>query len=338
AIDARTTHELGRILGVAAVVTGTLNDLPDGLTEVNARVIETQTGKVLSAGKAEIERTWRDAHDMSFGGPAPRTRLPRYRTLPAAELLPDSNVEAEKLLQSAQDAEQSPNSQPQDIAAAWCGLAQYQPKDRLNVKAVEACERWREYAEYWQNMRDRFYIDYEKLSDYLRLKRKTSAQKTAAIEAFAAAYGEATKDWPTFFRTSLDSLAAKRERLSRLRDLVLIPGGAFYLERQKVDVGRFDEFCRETGRSMPKRPPGSRAGHPMVNVARDEASAYCEWSGGRLPTDAEWATAAKGGTKNPNQYGLLDMPGNAREWTADAGADAGGADIGFRCALSETAQ
>lgn len=214
-VDARTSHELGRILGVGAVVTGTLNDLPNGLTEVNARLIETETGKVLSAGRAELERTWSVVHEMFFGGPAPRARVPRYRALSAADLLADSDVQAEKLLQSAQDAEQSPNTQPQDIAAAWCGLAQYRPGDRLNVKAMEACERWREYAEYWQNMRDRFNVDYEKLSDYLRLKRKTRAQKAAAIRDFLAAYGDATKDWPVFFQSSLESLEAQRESLSR---------------------------------------------------------------------------------------------------------------------------
>lgn len=61
ALDAESTQKVGKLLGVGAVVTGTLNDLPKGKTEVNARLIQTETGRILAAGQADIERTWSDA-------------------------------------------------------------------------------------------------------------------------------------------------------------------------------------------------------------------------------------------------------------------------------------
>ena len=83
-IDEKTTHEIGRVLGVAALVTGTLNDLPEGRTEVNARLIHAQTGKVLAAGMAEIDRTWKDPPALTGVGGGSAAQPSKPPTAPPA--------------------------------------------------------------------------------------------------------------------------------------------------------------------------------------------------------------------------------------------------------------
>ena len=72
---------------------------------------------------------------------------------------------------------------------------------------------------------------------------------------------------------------------------------AFYMDVREVTVGQFREFVNQSGYSwwndVAKYSPVD--GYPMVYVTWNDATACAEWAGKRLPAEAEWEYAARGG-------------------------------------------
>ncbi len=58
AIDAGSAKELGKVLGVEAIITGTLVETSSGRIEVNARLIKTETAQAIGASQVTVEKDW----------------------------------------------------------------------------------------------------------------------------------------------------------------------------------------------------------------------------------------------------------------------------------------
>ncbi len=129
----------------------------------------------------------------------------------------------------------------------------------------------------------------------------------------------------------------------------------YWIGRYPVTNTQYGAYIKALGKEAPRDwkggvIPSGKQDHPVVNVQWIDASAFCQWAGLRLPTEAQWEKAARGqdgrvypwGKNKPDRnrcnlrqwfnnttpvgkfspqgdspYGCADMSGNVWEWCAD---------------------
>ena len=127
----------------------------------------------------------------------------------------------------------------------------------------------------------------------------------------------------------------------------------YRIARYPVTNAEYKRFVDAKGYQPPghwenEQIPRGKENHPVVYISWQDAMAFCEWAGVRLPSEAEWEKAARGtdgriypwGNEAPDKarcnfnmavsdttpvgnypmgispYGVLDMAGNVWEWTS----------------------
>jgi serine/threonine-protein kinase len=107
----------------------------------------------------------------------------------------------------------------------------------------------------------------------------------------------------------------------------------YFIGLHEVTWGQARAFARATGTPLPPHEVPTMVGRvpedrlPVYNVKYDEAQAYVEWAGLRLPTSAEWMRAAAGDDERAYPWGDTPAPGSP-EWAASPRANVGEAGDG----------
>jgi len=108
---------------------------------------------------------------------------------------------------------------------------------------------------------------------------------------------------------------------------------SFSIGKYEVTVGQYKAFCTATGRAMPEAPRwGWQDDHPMLRVNYDDALSFCNWLGKkfggvwRLPTEAEWEYAARGGklSKGTEYSGGTSLNPDPKHYFSKVGEDNAG--------------
>ncbi len=225
-------------------------------------------------------------------------------------------------------------------------------KDRLQ-KCDDEIESARTLAK-----REAAYAKYRKQADGFFKKGNLAKAKTGYANALKSKPGDIFAarrlqqcDEMVFIKGSAFLMGTRESKDEPVHMVIL---GSFLMDKHEVTVKQYSEFLKAKKYDVPPewQKQLTRPNHPVAYVSWDDANAYAKWADKRLPTEAEWEYAARGGLENKrypwgdeppesrpeqarrfgaenqkslrqvnlysaNGFGLFDMADNAWEWCSD---------------------
>ena len=203
-----------------------------------------------------------------------------------------------------------PDAEIEIISSAYRALCRKYHPD--TYKGSDAENKMKEINEAYEVLKDP-----EKRKEYDKTRHSAEAEAQTKTEA---EHKEQQRSYHSAQHppSSSPSQAVKQFNEKDGAEIILIPAGDFlmgspgssdyprhtvylesyYIYAYQVTNEQFATFIKKTGYKAKgkweKYVKSGRERHPVVNILWNDAVAYCEWAGGRLPTTAQWEKAARG--------------------------------------------
>jgi sulfatase modifying factor 1 len=207
-------------------------------------------------------------------------------------------------------------------------------------------------------------IDHKRIQDSIKASNKKNAEQSSSqTETSAVGNKNALIEKPDIEFVDIPGgtfiMGSPVKELGRKEDEFQhkVTISSFKMSKYTVTVAQYNQYCKATGKGMKWYGPYGNDKNSVTQVTWNDAQAFAEWMGCRLPTEAEFEYAArantttpfytgdclttdqanfncdepysncgKGITRNkpipvgsfaPNAFGLYDMHGNMLEWCSD---------------------